>query len=135
MPRDQSDFSLASAELLDLANATHEVTCNLAVTLRRELLRENTNLRIDVPTHAVGATRVVRGTRLDASLTDLAQQPAPTRPVARAQRPASTVRPCDARSKSLQPGSAPPRTRCAHPGRVQEHHHGEVGATGVSYPA
>ena len=83
MRRDQADFALAPAELLDLANATHEVTRNLAVTLRRELLRENTNLRIDDPTHAIGATRVVRGTRLDASLTDLAQQPAPTPPVAR----------------------------------------------------
>ena len=85
--RDQVDFLLAPAELLDLANATHQVTRSLAVTLHRELLRENTNLRIDDPTRAIGATRVVRGTRLDASLTDLAHQPAPTRPVARLSNP------------------------------------------------
>ena len=39
------------------------------------------------PTQAIGPTRVVRGTRLGASLTDLAHQPAPTRPVARLSNP------------------------------------------------
>lgn len=85
--RNHAEFALTPGQLVDLANATHEVTRNLAITLRRELQRENTNLRIDDPTQTIGPTRVVRGTRLSVSLTDLAHQPPPTPPAVRLGRP------------------------------------------------
>jgi len=81
MQRDRTDFSLPPAHLLELANATHELTHNLARSLRRELLRANSNLRIADPTNQIGATRIVRDSPLEASLTDLVNQPAPTAPV------------------------------------------------------
>lgn len=81
--RDGTDTTLAPAELLELANATHAVTNNLARSLRRELLRINSNLRIDDPTRRIGATRVVRRSPLETSLTELVNQPAPSAPVAR----------------------------------------------------
>lgn len=83
MQRDQTDLSLPPGQLLELTNATHEVTHNLARSLRRELLRDNSNLRIADPTDQVGATRVARRSPLEASLTDLINQPAPTAPVTR----------------------------------------------------
>ena len=43
----------------------------------------NSNLRIADPTNQVGATRVVPRSRLEASLADLVNQPAPTAPIAR----------------------------------------------------
>ena len=87
MRRNHAEFALTPGQLVDLANATHEVTRNLAITLRRELQRETTNLRIDDPTQTIGPTRVVRGTRLSVSLTDLAHQPPPTPPAVRLGRP------------------------------------------------
>ena len=87
MQRDGVELSLAPAQLLDLANATHEVTNNLARSLRRELLRGNSNLRIADPTNQVGATRVARRSHLEAALTDLVNQPPPTEPVSRFSTP------------------------------------------------
>ena len=42
--RNAKPFMLTSAQMLDLVNATHEVTRNLATSLRRELLRKDSNL-------------------------------------------------------------------------------------------
>jgi hypothetical protein len=49
---------LSAAQLLDLATATHEVTHNVGKAMRRELLRDTSNLRIEDPTGQVGCIRV-----------------------------------------------------------------------------
>ncbi len=73
--------------MLALANATHEVTHNLGRSLRRELLRTHSNLRDGSPRHAGGPVRVGRGSRLEATLTDLVNMPAPKSPVAQFSNP------------------------------------------------
>ena len=96
MQRDARDLSLTRPELHELANATHEVTQNLGRVLRRELLRDTSNLRIADPTHQVGDTRVHRGTGLEARLTDLVNQPAPSHRCRGTSSPASGW-PCERR--------------------------------------
>jgi hypothetical protein len=91
MQRDGRDLTLTGPELLELANATHEVTHNYGRLLRRELLRDTTNLRVSVPGQDVGNTRVYRGSGLEARLTDLVNQPAPISPVARYSTPANRL--------------------------------------------
>ena len=81
MQRDRVDFALPPPQILTLANATHEVSHNLARSLRRELLRDNSNLRIADITGEIGATRVHRYHPLERSLTDLVSLPAPSAPV------------------------------------------------------
>jgi len=73
--------------MLALANATHEVTHNLGRSLRRELLRSTGNLRDGHPRHEDGLARVGRRSRLEATLTDLANMPAPKSPVAQFSSP------------------------------------------------
>ena len=87
MHRDARDLTLTRPELHELANATHEVTQNLGRVLRRELLRDTSNLRIADPTQQIGNTRVHRGTGLEARLTDLINQPAPSSPISRYAKP------------------------------------------------
>ena len=85
--RRAGELSLNPAQLLDLANATHEATHTVGKALRRELLRDTTNLRMDDPTEQVGRTRVYRRHPLERSLTDLVNVPAPSAPVARYSSP------------------------------------------------
>ena len=73
---------LEPAELLDLAAASHTVTHNAARTLRRELLRDTSILRIADPTQQVGPTQVLRYHPLERHLTDLINVPPPSTPVA-----------------------------------------------------
>jgi len=77
-------------QMLTLANATHDVTRNLGRSLRRELLRSTSNLRDGHPRPA--PLRVGRGSRLEATLTDLVNMPAPTSPVAGSTRRCSAPR-------------------------------------------
>jgi hypothetical protein len=78
---------LQPTQAADLAQATHDVTHNLAKTLRRELLRDNTNL-VDVhPRHREGGARVGRRSRLERTLTDLVNLPAPREQAARFSTP------------------------------------------------
>lgn len=81
MQRDRVQFTLPPPQILTLANATHEVSHNLAQSLRRELLRDDSNLRIADITSEIGATRVRRYHPLERSLTDLVSLPPPTAPV------------------------------------------------------
>jgi hypothetical protein len=78
---------LQPTQMVELAKATHEVTHNLGKALRRELLRTNSNLRDGSPRHAGGPVRVGRGSRLEATLTDLVHMPAPKSPVAQFSNP------------------------------------------------
>jgi hypothetical protein len=75
--------SLQPHQMLALANATHHVTNNLGRSLRRELLRGRSNLRDGSPRHEDGPVRVGRRSRLEATVCDLVNMPAPTAPVAR----------------------------------------------------
>lgn len=79
--RNAKPLTFTSAQLLDLANATHEVTHNLATSLRRELLRDDSNLGMAHPIHQSRIVRVGRRSALDAALTDLVNVPAPTTPI------------------------------------------------------
>jgi hypothetical protein len=76
------DLRLHPLQMLALANATHDVTHNLGMCLRRELLRGNSNLRDANPRHEEGPVRVSRRSRLEATVTDLVHMPAPNIPVA-----------------------------------------------------
>jgi hypothetical protein len=78
---------LQPAQMLELARATHEVTHNLGKALRRELLRGTSNLRDGHPRHQDGPVRVGRGSRLETTLTDMVNLPAPSEPVARFTSP------------------------------------------------
>ncbi|MDR7254933.1 hypothetical protein J2X46_003935 [Nocardioides sp. BE266] len=78
---------LQPAQMLELAKATHEVTNNLGKSLRRELLRTNSNLVDANPLHVDGPVRVARYSRLEASLTDLVNMPAPSEPATRFSNP------------------------------------------------
>jgi len=81
------DLTLQSHQMLALANATHEVTHNLGSSLRRELLRAQSNLRDGHPRHEDGPVRVARRSRLEATLTDLVNMPAPNSPTAQFSNP------------------------------------------------
>lgn len=85
--RRAGEVSLNPAQLLDLANATHDATHTVGKALRRELLRDTTTLRMDDPTKQVGRTRVYRRHPLERALTDLVNVPAPSAPVARYSSP------------------------------------------------
>jgi hypothetical protein len=76
------DLLLEPLQMLALANATHDVTHNLATCLRRELLRRNSILRDANPRHEDGPVRIGRRSQLEAILTDLVHMPAPNIPVA-----------------------------------------------------
>jgi hypothetical protein len=73
--------------MIELARATHEITHNLGRALRRELLRGSSNLRNGHPRHEDGPVRVGRRSRLEATLTDLVNVPAPPLPVAQFTSP------------------------------------------------
>jgi hypothetical protein len=81
------ELTLQPHQMLALANATHGVTHNLGRSLRRELLRSNSNLRDGNPRHDDGPIRVGRRSRLEATLTDLVNMPAPQSPVAQFSNP------------------------------------------------
>ena len=81
------ELSLQPHQMLALANATHHVTNNLGRSLRRELLRGHSNLRDGNPRHADGPVRVGRRSRLEATVCDLVNMPAPTAPVAEFSTP------------------------------------------------
>jgi len=81
------ELTLQPHQMLALANATHEVTHNLGRSLRRELLRTSGSLRDGHPRHAGGRVRVGRGSRLEATLTDLVNMPAPRSPVTQFSNP------------------------------------------------
>ena len=78
---------LHPTQMAELAKATHEVTHNLGKGLRRELLRSNSNLIDAHPRHADGPVRVGRRSRLETTLTDLVNAPAPSEPAARLSNP------------------------------------------------
>lgn len=78
---------LQPTQMAELAKATHEVTHNLGKSLRRELLRTKSNLIDAHPRHRDGPVRVGRRSRLEATLTDLVNMPAPSEPAARFSNP------------------------------------------------
>lgn len=78
---------LQPTQMIELAKATHEVTHNLGKALRSELLRGNSNLIDAHPRHRDGPVRVGRRSRLETTLTDLINLPAPNEPVARFSNP------------------------------------------------
>jgi hypothetical protein len=81
------ELTLQPHQMLALANATHEVTHNLGRSLRRELLRTNSNIHDGNPRHAGGPVRVGRRSRLEVTLTDLVNVPAPRSPVTQFSNP------------------------------------------------
>jgi hypothetical protein len=87
MREQRIELRLQPHQMLTLANATHDVTRNLGRSLRRELLRSTSNLYDGHPRHPDGPLRVGRGSRLEATLTDLVNMPAPTSPVAQFNTP------------------------------------------------
>lgn len=86
-----AELTLQPHQMLALANATHEVTHNLGRSLRRELLRANSNLRDGNPRHEDGPVRVGRRSRLEATVTDLVHMHAPNIPVATYSTPLQRV--------------------------------------------
>ena len=78
---------LRPPQMVELARATHDVTHNLGKSLRRELLRTTSNLIDAHPRHRDGPVRVGRRSRLEATLTDLVNVPAPSEPAARFSNP------------------------------------------------
>lgn len=78
---------LQPPQLAELARATHEVTHTLGKAFRRELLRNNSNLIDAHPRHHDGPVRVGRHSRLETTLTDLINMPAPNEPAARFSNP------------------------------------------------
>ena len=78
---------LQPTQMAELAQATHEVTHNLGKMLRRELLRDNSNLVDAHPRHHDGPVHVGRNSRLETTLTDLVNMPAPSAPAARFSNP------------------------------------------------
>jgi len=86
--QDQPDgLALQPHQMLALANATHDATRNLGRSLRRELLRANSSLRDGHPRHGDSPVRIGRRSRMEATLTDLVNMPAPTSPVAQFSSP------------------------------------------------
>lgn len=107
-------LQLTTSQLHELANASHEVTNNLGKALRRELLRDHSNLRLADPTGQVGPTRVYRKHPFERTLTDLVNIPAPTAPVARYSSPlqrAALQRTLDLTPTGRRPPSPYPRAR------------------------
>lgn len=80
-------IALQPTQMAALVNATHDVTHNLGTALRREMMRGTTNLLDGHPRHEEGPIRVGRRSRLGATLTDLANLPAPNEPVTRFDNP------------------------------------------------
>ena len=80
-------LQLQPHQMLALANATHQVTRNLGRSLRRELLRSNSNLRDAHPRLENGPVRVARRSRLGTTLTDLVHMLAPESPVEKFSSP------------------------------------------------
>lgn len=70
-------LALRPTQMADLAEATHLVTLNLGRTLRRELLRKNSNLVDAHPRHSNEPVRVGRRSVLAATVTDLVNLPDP----------------------------------------------------------
>jgi hypothetical protein len=87
MQRDLVDMRMSPAQLHELASATHETAHNAAKALRRELLRNSSNLRMEDPTQQVGRTRLHRYHPLERSLTDMVNVPSPSAPVAKYSNP------------------------------------------------
>ncbi|HEX3297203.1 MAG TPA: hypothetical protein VHR85_10350 [Nocardioides sp.] len=71
-------IKLQPGQMVELARATHTVTHNLGKSLRRELLRANSNLRDGHPRHEYGPVRVGKSSKLETTLTDLVKMPNPT---------------------------------------------------------
>jgi len=109
--RNAKPFTLTSAQLLDLANATHEVTHNLATSLRRELLRKDSNLGKAHPIHRGRILPVGRRTPLDVALTDLVNVEAPTTPISEYTAPLQRA----ALRGTLDLTPTELRTPCPHP--------------------
>lgn len=84
---DHGMIRLQPTQMVELAKATHEVTHSLGKALRRELLRGNSNLVDAHPRHREGPVRVGRRSRLEATLTDLVNMPAPSEPVTQFSNP------------------------------------------------
>lgn len=78
---------LQPTQMVELARATHDVTHNLGKALRRELLRGASNLIDAHPRHHDGPVRVGRRSRLERTLTDLTNMPAPKQRVSRFSNP------------------------------------------------
>lgn len=87
LQRTPGTVPLKPHELLELAAATHETLHTAGIALRRELLRDSTNMRIADRTQRIGYTRIHRGHPLERCLTDLIALPAPSTPVARCHYP------------------------------------------------
>ena len=113
--RDQGiELTLQPLQMLARANATDEVTHILGRSLRRELLRPNSNLRDGHPRHEDGPARVGRRSRLEATLTDLVNMPAGTSPVAQFSSPlqrAALRQTLDMTATALRPPSPYPAAR------------------------
>lgn len=80
-------LAFTPSQLNHIARATHQLTHNLGTTLRRELLRSDSNLRDAHPHHADGPVRVGRHSTLDNRLTDLIAAAPPREPAARRDHP------------------------------------------------
>lgn len=99
---------LQPTQMVELAGATHEVTHNLGRALRRELLRTNSNLVDAHPRHREGPVRVGRRSRLEATLTDLVNMPAPSEPAARFSNPLQRAALQQSLNLTPTPSSRPP---------------------------
>lgn len=75
-------LTLQPMQMLQLADATHQVTHNLGRSLRRELTRPGSNLRDARPALEDAPFQIGRRSALLATLTDLLHSPAPTTPMA-----------------------------------------------------
>ena len=118
MLRDRTEMRVSPTQLLDLASATHEATHNAGRALRRELLRDTSNLRLADPTKAIGPTRVYRKHPLERCLTDLVNVQAPSEPVARYVSPlerAALRATLEMTPTSRRPPSPYPRARVEQP--------------------
>lgn len=81
MHRDGS-FILTPLDFAEVAQASHVVHTSFAKGLRRDLLNTDSDLRQGTPDTGTPPVRVIRRSPLDAALTDLANLPAPSFPVA-----------------------------------------------------
>jgi hypothetical protein len=118
MLRDRTDMRMSPTQLLDLASATHAATHNAGKALRRELLRDTSNLRLADPTKAIGPTRVYRKHPLERCLSDLVNVQAPSESVARYVSPlqrAALRATLEMTPTSRRPPSPYPRARVDAP--------------------
>jgi hypothetical protein len=105
-------LTLEETQLVELAEATHAATHNLAKGLRRELLRQDSNLVDAHPRHADGPARVGRRSKLEATVTDLVNLPAPPKCSTRSNAPLQRA----ALQQILdQEPSTPPRALTPYP--------------------